>query len=128
MPFRFMMIAAVLLAGCADKAPAVALDDQPSIEAPDGPMTAAEMDDVRAQIERNLNIDFDHPCDRPVSIRVTLAADGTVQKTELIEDSPGAACRAATESAIRAIRISSPLKLPADRHWTTMVLRFDGRL
>ena len=127
-PFRFAVIAAVLLSGCAGGGAASAQDEGPSIEMPDAPMTAAEMDGIRAQIEQNWNLDVNHPCGRPVSLRVRLAVDGTVQKAEPMEDFPEPACRAAADAAIPAIQISSPLKLPPHRQWKTMVLRFDDRL
>lgn len=91
------------------------------------PMTATEEDGIRAQIEANWDIDpgqqgFE---DLVIEIRVSMTEDGTVTDARIINEQSGnGVFRAAADKALRAVKISSPLKLPPGKYWPTLVLRF----
>jgi hypothetical protein len=93
----------------------------------DSTMSPTDMDDIRAQIARNWDSDPDQPCARAASVRIALGADGTVKQAEGLEDfTKDQVCAAFQAGALRSIWLSSPLKLPAGRHWKTIVLVFDA--
>jgi hypothetical protein len=67
-----------------------------------------------------------------VDIKVEMNADATVRTAVVVETGgSGAAVRAASESALRAVKNPkcSPLKLPLDRYdqWKTITIRFDPK-
>jgi len=93
------------------------------------PMTANEEDGLRAQLEANWNKSWAQQCppeqQKVVEIRAHLAPDNTVTKVEPLGDLAQDSCSTQVrDSAIRAIRISSPLKIPPDKKFATVVLRF----
>ncbi len=93
------------------------------------PMTASEEDGIRAQIEKNWNLGSvlgsPNLAGMVIELRIEVQPDGTVTKVTLLNNKSGDSFfRAAAESARRAVMIASPLKLPADKHWPTMRLRF----
>jgi hypothetical protein len=92
------------------------------------PLTKAEKAAIRVQVEKNW--DLRSLSGAPglenilVLIRVALKPDGTVTNAEIINEHNGSYSRAASESCLRAVRMSSPLKLPPGKTYTSMVLRF----
>ncbi|TXH37135.1 MAG: hypothetical protein E6Q98_09630 [Rhodospirillaceae bacterium] len=111
----------------------VSLADEQSEElqasvAPEIPLTAAEEAVIRAQIEKNW--DLRGTTGAPglenilVLIRVALKPDGTVIEAQIINDVVDSYVRAVSESCLRAVHMSSPLKLPPGKTYNTMVLRF----
>jgi hypothetical protein len=90
-------------------------------------MTPADMDSIRAQIARNWDSDPDQPCAHAASVRIALAADGTVRQADGLDDfTKDQVCAAFQAGALRSVWLSSPLRLPAGRHWKTIVLVFDA--
>jgi outer membrane biosynthesis protein TonB len=59
-----------------------------------------------------------------IEVRITLQPDGTVTNAKVINSGSSPMFRQASEGAVRAVMISSPLKLPAGKTYDTMVLRF----
>jgi hypothetical protein len=93
------------------------------------PLTASEQDAVRPQIERNWNLAGSDECPldkrKPIELLVYLEPDGTVTKVEAIGDLSADKCSRLTyEGAMRAIMISSPLKLPAGKAISSLRVRF----
>ena len=92
------------------------------------PLTAAEERDIRGQIERNWNLGelagSPDLTGMVVEVRIALQPDGTVTSTRVINSGSGPAFRQVSESAIRAVMISSPLTLPPGKSYESMVLRF----
>jgi hypothetical protein len=93
------------------------------------PLTAAEEADIRGQIERNWNVGSlagsPHLVDSVIELRVQLLPDGTVTGIEAMNEKPGNPdFRQAVDSAIRAVMISSPLKLPAGKRFEFIRVRF----
>ncbi|MBI3678503.1 MAG: hypothetical protein HY243_17990 [Proteobacteria bacterium] len=71
-----------------------------------------------------------HPEKLIVDVRVFLNPDGSVARPpQLLADSSDPFVRAAGETAIRAIYVCAPYKLPADRYadWREITMRFDPR-
>ena len=133
MKTRMLMVAlgsAALLSSCSARQESAASEPiLVSTAASSHVMTSAEMEDIRRQIERNWNVDPSNPCDSRINVGVTLARDGTVQRADVLDDFAGKNdCRAAQEGVMRAIFMSSPLKLPHGRYWPTLVLVFDSHL
>jgi hypothetical protein len=98
--------------------------------ADDAPMTASEVDAIRQQVISPWFFDSNNPCKRKVQIRITLAPDGTVQRSEGLDDFAGLRRLPgrAQDAALRAVSVSSPLHLPAGKYWPTVVLIFDPSL
>jgi TonB family protein len=92
------------------------------------PLTASEEDGIRGQIERNWNLGSlagaPDLTGMVIEVRITLQPDGTVTGAKVINSSNNPMFRQAGESAIRAIMITSPLKLPPGKTYTSMVIRF----
>jgi TonB family protein len=92
-------------------------------------LTASEEDGIRSQIESNWNLGelagSPEAAGMVVELRVYLLADGTITDVKLLNDRQGDAMfQKVAESAIRAVKISSPLKLPPGKNYSSMVLRF----
>lgn len=93
------------------------------------PLTQAEEQDLRDQIERNWNlgglVGSPDLADVVIELRVQLEPDGKVSKIDVLNDQPDApSFRDAADSARRAVMISSPLKLPPGKSFKTVRLRF----
>ncbi len=92
------------------------------------PLTASEEDGIRGQIERNWNLGSiagaPDLTGMVVEVRITLQPDGTVTGAKVINTGSSPMFRQASEGAVRAVMISSPLKLPPGKTYDTMVLRF----
>lgn len=92
------------------------------------PLTASEEDGIRGQIERNWNLGSlagaPDLTGMTIEVRITLQPDGTVTRAQVINSGSSPMFRQASESAIRAVMISSPLKLPPGKTYTSMVIRF----
>jgi hypothetical protein len=70
---------------------------------------------LRQQVEANWNIPGGNSCRETIVLRATVAADGTVQSVAPVGALPaGKACTTLAETAIRALRNSSPLNFPPD--------------
>ncbi len=98
-------------------------------------MTMSELDAIRHQIEQNWSIpggvrDAD---DLYIMVRIFLNQDGTLARPPELVDKPfnaGDYYRAAADSALRAVRLSVPLKgLPLSKydHWREITIRFDPK-
>jgi outer membrane biosynthesis protein TonB len=94
----------------------------------DVPLTASEEDGIRGQIERNWNLGSlagaPDLTGMIIELRITLQPDGTVTRAEVVNTGSSPLFRQASEGAIRAVRISSPLKLPPNKTYTSMLIRF----
>lgn len=92
------------------------------------PLTASEEDGIRGQIERNWNLGSiagaPDLTGMLIEVRITLQPDGTVTSAKVINSGLSPMFRQASEGAVRAVMISSPLKLPPGKTYNTMVLRF----
>jgi hypothetical protein len=108
---------------------AVPEDGAPQSDTFDGGVTVA-IDNpaataLRQQVEANWNIPGGNSCHETIVLRVTVAADGTVQHIAPVGALPaGKACRAVAESAIRALHASSPLNFPPDNQPPTVDFSF----
>ncbi len=92
------------------------------------PLTASEEDGIRAQVEKNWNLgslagspDMESIL---VEVRVTLQPDGTVTNVQVVNSQSSPFFKQAAESCVRAIKMSSPIKLPPGKTYSTMLLRF----
>ncbi len=87
---------------------------------PTQPLSMSEKDAIKAQISKNWNLDAGaKDIDKvQVLLRIEMAQDGTVRNVTVAE--PGQLSnpvyRAVAESAIRAVRLSSPLKYPVQKY------------
>ncbi len=92
------------------------------------PMTAGDEDGIRDQIQRNWNLGSAAGAPNldqiMVELRIELMPDGTVTRVELLNNQADPYFRSLAEGAIRAVKRSSPLKLPPGKFWPTMKLRF----
>jgi TonB family protein len=92
------------------------------------PLTASEEDGIRGQIERNWNLgSLAGAADltgMTIEVRITLQPDGTVTRAQVINSSANPLFRQASESAVRAVMVTSPLKLPPGKTYESMVIRF----
>lgn len=102
----------------------------------DKPLSISEEQAIRQQIERNWNVPsgVQNAGDIIITLYIALKVDGTVDQVKLVESRcPGGmetVCRAATDSAIRAVRQASPLQnLSSVRYdsWKEVQLSFDPR-
>lgn len=97
-------------------------------------LTGSQLDAIRRQIERCWNppVGARDAENLVVELRVQLRRDGTVQQARIIstERMSDPFYRSAAESALRAVRICSPLEnLPPEKYeaWRDMRLTFDPR-
>src|SRR5262249_18462086 len=92
------------------------------------PLTKPEASDIRGQIERNWNLGelagAPDLIGMVVEVRIMLEPDGTVTRAQVINSGSSPMFREVSETAIRAVMISSPLTLPAGKTYESMVLRF----
>jgi hypothetical protein len=84
---------------------------------------------IRDQVERNWNLGSlagaPDLSGMMVQLRLELLPDGTVSKVEVENGQPGnPTFQQVADSAVRAVKISSPLKLPRGRTFKVMHLRF----
>lgn len=92
-------------------------------------LTESDETDIRNQIERNWNLGSlaGSPSlkDMVAELRIELLPDGTVTKVDVVNDQPGnPEFQNLTDSARRAVMISSPLKLPPGKVFTALRIRF----
>lgn len=100
----------------------------------DAPLTMSERDAIRAQIERCWNVpagarDAENLV---VEVHVLLNPDGSVTRADIVDNprySSDGFYRAAAESAVRAVRLCSPLRVPPDKYgeWKSMTLTFNPK-
>jgi outer membrane biosynthesis protein TonB len=92
------------------------------------PLTASEEDGIKGQIEHNWNLGSlagaPDLTGMLIEVRITLQPDGTVTGANVINTGSSPLFRQAGESAIRAVMISSPIKLPPNKTYDSIVLRF----
>jgi outer membrane biosynthesis protein TonB len=92
------------------------------------PLTASEEDGIRGQIERNWNLGSlagaPDLTGMLIELRITMQPDGTVTRAQVINSGSSPMFRQASESAVRAVMMSSPLKLPPGKTYDSMVVRF----
>lgn len=92
------------------------------------PMTSGDEDGIRSQIESNWNLGSAAGAPNleeiVVELRIELQPDGTVTRVTLLNNQSDPFFRSISESAIRAVRQASPLKLPPGKYWPTIKLRF----
>jgi len=92
------------------------------------PLTASEEDGIRGQIERNWNLGSlagaPDLTGMLIEVRITLQPDGTVTGARVINSGLSPMFRQAGESAVRAVMVSSPIKLPPGKTYDSIVLRF----
>src|SRR5262245_19622252 len=92
------------------------------------PLSEADERDIKEQIERNWNLGDLAGSPRLagmiVELRIKLLPDGTVTQAQVLNSHPSAEFPQVAESAVRAVMISSPLKLPPEKTFDSMVIRF----
>ncbi|MDO9126433.1 cell envelope integrity protein TolA [Parvibaculum sp.] len=108
--------------------------DTPVTDDPAAKLTMSEIDAFKVQMQRCWSVPAGAPEPIVVMIRVYLAQDGSLasppelmDKTKLVTG--GSYYRAAADSALRAIRLCQPFKMPADKYtsWREIELKFDPR-
>lgn len=126
------------------KAPAPDRSEQPekqesmkiaSSRASDRPLSLTVIDSIRKQIENRWLVPAGARDAQSlvVSIHVRLQEDGTVLRAEVLPDPrllSDSFYRAAADSALRAVKLASPLKdLPLDRYeqWRELTLNFNPK-
>ena len=127
-----LSLAAVLGACTADPAPRSSVPPSVTRTAESEPMVLTELDAVATQVARCWNVPMvrEGKEDMTVEIRVFLASDGSLQRAEPVDKERIARdrfYRVHAESAIRAVKRCSPLKLPPKEYeaWKEMVLVSD---
>lgn len=92
------------------------------------PMTASDELGIRGQIEEvwNLGSLAGSPNleGMTIEIRISMQPDGTVTGASVLNSDTNPFFRQAAESAIRAVRVASPLRLPPGKSWDTIKLIF----
>jgi hypothetical protein len=92
------------------------------------PMTAGDEDGIRDQIQKKWNLGSAAGAPNldqiMVELRIELMQDGTVTRVTLLNNQADPYFRSLAESAIRAVKQASPLRLPPGKYWPTMKLRF----
>jgi hypothetical protein len=95
-------------------------------------MTVSEIDALRAQMMKCWNVPIGAPDPHALVLRVKvdLNQDGTVLGSPQLLDTQGLGdpyFRAASESAIRAVKMCAPYKLPAEKYdaWNEVTVTFD---
>jgi hypothetical protein len=91
-------------------------------------LTASKTADIRHQVEQNWNLGglagSPEVKGKVVKLRLHLQPDGTVTAVDVLNDEPGNPLfRQLADSAVRAVKISSPLKL-GGKTYQSMVLIF----
>jgi hypothetical protein len=115
---------------CSAALAACEADKQPVASTMPATSSADQEEAPQPQIERNWNLGFSDECPleerKPVDVRIHLASDGTITKVEPVTDISNDTCVQVTFQGVeRAVMMSSPLKLPPGKTYTSMVLRFD---
>jgi len=110
----FALLALAGLASCAAPEARVAKTDYF-----DGGVTVAienpAQTSLRQQVEANWNIPGGNPCHDLIVLRATVTPSGMVDRIDQIgRIPPGKACHEVAETAVRALRVSSPLNFPPD--------------
>ena len=99
-------------------------------------LTLVEEDALKSQIFGCWNIPLGLPYNENllVRIKIKLKPDGTILKAEILDherlNMPGQGYyKVLAESALRAIRLCEPLKVPSDGYerWKELILNFDAR-
>ena len=99
-------------------------------------LTLSEEDALKAQIFGCWSIPLGLPYDENLLVRIKLKLkpDGSVTKTEILDharmNKPGQGFyKVLAESALRAVRLCQPLKVPASGYdrWKELQLNFDAR-
>ena len=101
----------------------------------DGGLTMSEKDALRALIGRNWNVPTGapRPEDLVVIVRFSLNPDGSLSGPPQLVNSGNYATnsffRAAADSALRAVQMTQPFRLPASKYaeWRNVTLTFDPR-
>ena len=101
----------------------------------EGGLSMSEKDALRAIIGRNWNVPTGapRPEDLIVIVRFSLNPDGTLAGAPQLVNSGSYASnsffRAAADAALRAVQMTQPFKLPANKYndWREIVLTFDPR-
>jgi hypothetical protein len=90
------------------------------------PISKSEEASIRDQVEQNWNLGELAGSPNLAGIVVELRVpDGTITKVEVMNDEPDVPeFRQVAESAMRAVMISNPLKLPPGKYYPAMRLRF----
>lgn len=110
--------------------------DAPVTDDPTARLTMSEIDAFKAQMQRCWSVPAGAPNAEQliVKIKVYLNQDGSLagppelmDRTQMLTG--GSYYRAAAESAVRAIRMCQPFKMPADKYtsWRELDIRFDPR-
>lgn len=108
--------------------------DTPVTDDPTAKLSMSEIDAFKVQMQRCWSVPAGAPEPIVVMIRVHLSQDGSLaappelmDKTKLVTG--GTYYRAAADSALRAIRLCQPFKMPADKYtsWREIELKFDPR-
>ncbi len=109
-------------------------DKKTPVASLDSRLTISELDALKQQLYRcwNVPLGVRDPASLVVRIRVTMRPDREVLSTEVLDRSGRMGdpyYRAMAESAVRAVRKCSPLRLPAGKfeQWKTFTFRFDPR-
>ena len=99
-------------------------------------LTLSEEDALRAQIFGCWSVPLGLPYDENLLVRIKLKLkpDGSVTKTEILDharmNKPGQGFyKVLVESALRAVRLCQPLRVPASGYerWKELQLNFDAR-
>lgn len=92
------------------------------------PMTSGDEDGIRDQIQDKWNLGSAAGAPNIeeilVELRIELMPDGSVTKVTLLNNQADPYFRSLAESAIRAVKQASPLRLPPGKYWPTIKLRF----
>ena len=99
-------------------------------------LTLSEEDALKAQIFGCWSIPLGLPYNENLMVRIKLELkpDGTISKIEILDqdrmNQPGQEFyKVLAESALRAIKLCEPLKLPVDNYegWKKLIINFDAR-
>jgi len=110
--------------------------DQDSTVSLDKGLSITQEDAIKAQIFKCWNIPLGLPYneDLTVRIRLKLNKDGSILSSEVLDhvrmNKPGQGFyKVLAESALRAVRLCNPLKMPATGHdkWKDLQLNFDAK-
>ena len=110
--------------------------DQDSTVSLDKGLTITQEDAIKAQIFKCWNIPLGLPYDEDLTVRVRLKLnkDGSIMSSEILDhvrmNRPGQGFyKVLAESALRAVRLCNPLKMPATGHdkWKDLQLNFDAK-
>jgi outer membrane biosynthesis protein TonB len=110
-------------------------DQDPTVTLDKG-LTITQEDAVKAQIFKCWNIPLGLPYEEDLTVRVRLKLnkDGSILSSEILDhvrmNRPGQGFyKVLAESALRAVRLCNPLKMPATGHdkWKDLQLNFDAK-